>query len=163
MVRGRWDESDPLPIVRGSVVHARVERWPTGSTMVSKTPWLWWSGPGEPDVGLCRRADLHRLDIEYTCRLVKDALGWTTPARRTPERAQCWTCLVVADSTRLRLARGLVNDKRLPGKRGRLPSRLGPVRVPRGFPRLRAQIGTSAHPAKFYTSGPGHLPGTQNH
>jgi hypothetical protein len=52
---------------------------------VKKTLWLWWSGPGESDLDLCWRAYLRRFDIEHTYRFVKNTLGWTTPALRTPE------------------------------------------------------------------------------
>jgi hypothetical protein len=159
--QGRWGTSGPAPIIRGSVIRVDVEHLPTRSTGVKKTLWLWWSGPGEPDLDLCWRAYLRRFDIEHTYRFVKNTLGWTTPALRTPEQAERWTWLVVAAYTQLRLARGLVEDLRLPWEKSRHPSRLSPVRVRRGFPRLRAQIGTPAHPPKFHKPGPGRPKGTQ--
>lgn len=159
--RGRWGSSGPAPIIRGSVIRVDVEHLPKRSCAVKKTLWLWWSGPGEPDLNLCWRAYLRRFDIEHGFRFVKNTLGWTTPALRTPEQAQRWTWLVVAAYTQLRLARGLVEDMRLPWEKRRDPSRLSPARVRRGFPRLRAQIGTPAHPPKFNKPGPGRPKGTQ--
>src|SRR5664280_2423294 len=82
---------------------------PTASPLT--TLWLWWSGPGEPDLDLCWRAYLRRFDIEHTFRFVKSTLGWTTPALQTPDQADRWTWLVVAAYTQLRLARGLVDDQ----------------------------------------------------
>ena len=161
MARGRWGKSGPLPIIRGSVIRVDVEHLPKRSMGVKKTLWLWWSGPGEPDLDLCWRAYLRRFDIEHTFRFVKNTLGWTTPALRTPEQAERWTWLVVAAYTQLRLARGLVEDLRLPWEKRRHLSRLSPARVRRGFPRLRAQIGTPAHPPKFHKPGPGRPKGTQ--
>ena len=65
MARGRWGKSGPLPIVRGSVIRVDVEHLPKRSMGVKKTLWLWWSGPGEPDLDLCWRAYLRRFDIEH--------------------------------------------------------------------------------------------------
>ena len=158
--QGRWAKTGTPPIVRGSVIRVDVEHLPKRSTGVKKTLWLWWSGPGEPDPDLCSRAYLRRFDIEHTYRFVKNTLGWTTPALRTPEQAERWTWLVVAAYTQLRLARALVEDMRLPWEKRRHPSRLSPVRVRRGFPRLRAEIGTPAHPPKFDKPGPGRPKGT---
>jgi len=79
-----------------------------------KTLWLWWAGPGTPDLDVCWRAYIHRFDIEHTLRFVKHTLGWTTPRVRLPNRRPL-TWLVVAAYTQLRLARGLVSDCRLPG------------------------------------------------
>ncbi len=158
---GRWGKAGPAPIVRGSVIRVDVEHLPKRSAGVKKTLWLWWSGPGEPDLDLCWRAYLRRFDIEHGFRLLKNTLGWTTPALRTPEQAERWTWLVLAAYTQLRLARGLVEDLRLPWEKRHQPSRLSPVRVRRGFPRLRAQIGTPAHPPKFNKPGPGRPKGTQ--
>ena len=78
-------------------------------------------GAGEPDLDRCWRAYLRRFDIEHTFRFVKGTLGWTTPSLCTPEQADRWTWLVVAAYTELRLARGLVDDLRLPWERPREP------------------------------------------
>ncbi len=157
--RGRWAGSE-LPIVRGSVIRVDVEHLPKPIGRVKKTLWLWWSGPGEPDLELCFRAYLRRFDIEHTYRFAKNTLGWTTPSLQMPEQADRWTWLVVAAYTQLRLARRLVEDLRLPWERRLDPEMLTPARVRRGFRRLRATIGTPARPPKSDTPGPGRPKGT---
>jgi hypothetical protein len=157
--RGRWATDGALPIVRGSVIRVDVEHLSTARA--KKMLWLWWSGPGEPDLALCWRAYLRRFDIEHTYRFAKGVLGWNTPALCTPEQADRWTWLVVAGYTQLRLARGLVDDMRLPWERPRDPSKLTPTRVRRGFRRLRATIDTPAHPPKTDSPGPGRPKGTR--
>jgi DDE superfamily endonuclease len=159
--RGRWAGHDEPPIVRGTVIRVEVEHLPKPCTRVNKTLWLWWSGPGEPDLDLCWRAYLRRFDIEHTYRFAKNTLGWTTPSLQTPEQADRWTWLVVAGYTQLRLARGLVDDMRLPWERPREPTELTPARVRRGFHRLRATTGTPASPPKSDTPGPGRPKGTR--
>ena len=159
--RGRWAGADAPPIVRGSVIRVAVEHLPKKTARAVKTLWLWWSGPGTPDLDVCWRAYLRRFDLEHTYRFAKQALGWTAPALRTPEQADRWTWLIVAAYTQLRLARGLVADDRLPWERPCDPARLTPTRVRRGFRRLRAVIGTPASPPKYHTAGPGRPKGTR--
>jgi hypothetical protein len=159
--RGRWRDCDEPPIVRGSVIRVEVEHLPKPSGRIKKTLWLWWSGDGEPDLDLCWRAYLRRFDIEHTFRFLKGTLGWTTPALRTPDQADRWTWLVLAAYTQLRLARGLVSDLRLPWERPCDRAALTPARIRRGFRRLRATIGTPAHPPKSTTPGPGRPKGTR--
>src|ERR1035437_9499099 len=62
--RGRWANNDHPPIVAGTVIRVDVEHLPKPSPSPLKTLWLWWSGPGEPDLDLCWRAYLRRFDIE---------------------------------------------------------------------------------------------------
>src|ERR1019366_3237439 len=131
--RGRWANHDHPPIVAGTVIRVDVEHLPKPSPSPRKTLWLWWSGPGEPDLDLCWRAYLRRFDIEHTFRFVKSTLGWTTPALQTPEQAHRWTWLVVAAYTQLRLAPGLVDDHRPPREPPPDPAKLTPARVRRGF------------------------------
>lgn len=159
--RGRWAGTDAPPIVRGTVIRVEVEHLPKPTARAVKTLWLWWSGPGHPDLDLCWRAYLRRFDIEHTYRFAKSTLGWTTPALRTPEQADRWTWLVVSAYTQLRLARRLVEDMRLPWERPRAPSLLTPARVRRGFRQLRSSIGTPAQPPKSGTPGPGRPTGTR--
>lgn len=158
--RGHWAGATP-PIVRGSVIRVEVEHLPKPTARAKKTLWLWWSGPGTPDLDVCWRAYLRRFDLEHTFRFVKQALGWTAPALRTPEQADRWTWLVVAAYTQLRLARGLVADDRLPWERPCDRAKLTPARVRRGFRRLRATLGTPARPPKCRTPGPGRPKGTR--
>jgi hypothetical protein len=130
-----------LPIVTGTVIRVDVEHLPKPTSRTKKTLWLWAAGPGF-DLDICWRAYLRRFDIEHAFRFVKNTLGWTTPALRTPEQADRWTWLVVAAYTQLRLAHGLVDDLRLPWERQRKPGRLTPARVRRGFRRLQPTLGT---------------------
>src|SRR5438067_11098893 len=141
--RGRWASYTPPPIVPGSVIRVDVERLPKPSSRANnKTLWLWWSGPGQPDPDTCLHAYLHRFDLEHTYRFAKNTLGWTTPSLRTPQQADRWTWLTIAAYTQLRLARGLVNDIRLPWERPRHPKKLTPARVRTAPPSPRATTGT---------------------
>jgi hypothetical protein len=159
--RGRWKGQGEPPIVRGTVIRVQVEHLPKPTARADKTLWLWWSGPGEPDLERCFRAYLRRFDIEHAFRFVKGTLGWTTPALCTPEQADRWTWLVVGAYTQLRLARGLIADLRLPWERPCDPTRLTPCRIRRGFRRLGATLGTPALPPKSRTPGPGRPKGTK--
>ena len=159
--RGKWKDHDEPRIVRGSVIRVEVEHLPKPTGRVKKTLWLWWSGAGEPDLDRCWRSYLRRFDIEHTFRFAKGTLGWTTPSICTPEQADRWTWLMVGAYTQLRLARDLVNDLRLPWERRSDPDKLTPTRVRRGFRRLRALIGTPAHPPKPSRAGPGRPKGTR--
>ena len=159
--RGRWADYDMPPIVAGTVIRVEVEHLPKPTARAKKTLWLWWAGPGQPDLELCFRAYLRRFDLEHTYRFVKNTLGWTTPKICTPEQADRWTWLILAAYTQLRLARGLVADHRLPWERPCDPARLTPARVRRGFRRLAAHLGTPASPPKSDTPGPGRPKGTR--
>jgi len=159
--RGRWKNEPKPPIVRGSVISVEVEHLPKRDGRAKKTLWLFWSGPGEPDLELCFRAYLHRFDLEHTYRFAKNTLGWTAPSLCMPEQADRWTWLILAACTELRLARGLVDDLRLPWERPCDPAKLTPARVRRGFRRLGAIIGTPASPPKPSKAGPGRPKGTR--
>ena len=37
--------------------------------------WLWWAGPGAPDLDVLWRAYVRRFDLEHTLRFLKQALG----------------------------------------------------------------------------------------
>jgi len=160
--RGRWrDYGGAPPIVRGTVIRVEVERLPKPDSGTKKTLWLFWTGPGEPDLQRCWRAYLRRFDIEHTFRFIKNTLGWTTPSLCTPKQADRWSWLIVGALTQLRLARGLVDDLRLPWERPLGQAKLTPTRVRRGFRRLRAMIDTPASPPKSTTPGPGRPKGTR--
>ena len=160
--RGRWAGHGVPPIVKGTVIRVEVEHLPKPTARTKKTLWLFWSGPGTPDLALVWRAYLRRFDIEHMFRFAKNTLGWTSPSLCTPAQAERWTWLVVAVLTQLRLARGHVDDLRLPWERPREPSQLTPARVRRGFRRLRAVIGTPASPPKYTKAGPGRPRGTRS-
>lgn len=159
--RGRWANHPAPPIVKGSVIRVEVEHLPKPTARTKKTLWLFWSGPDTPDLDLCWRAYLRRFDIEHTFRFAKNTLGWTSPALCTPDQAERWTWLLAAALTQLRLARGHVDDLRLPWERPRPAHQLTPARTRRGFRRLRAAIGTPASPPKYTKAGPGRPKGTR--
>jgi hypothetical protein len=144
----------PRPIVRGTLVRLQVERVPA-NTRPPQVLWLWWHGPGSPDLSVLWRAYVRRFDLEHTIRFCKQTLGWATPRPRHPEQADRWTWLVLAGYTQLRLARRLVGDRRLPWERPRPPGRLTPGRVRRGFPQLLARVGSPADAPKPCRRSPG--------
>jgi hypothetical protein len=159
--RGRWTDYPKPPIVPGTVIRVQVEHLPGPRGRAVKTLWLWWAGPGTPDLDLCWRAYIRRFDLEHTFRFCKQALGWTTPRVRTPEQADRWTWLILAAYTQLRLARPLTADTRLPWER-RLPTaRLTPTRIRRGFLRLLPVLGTPASPPKPCGRSPGRPKGSR--
>ncbi len=145
--RGRWADLPEPPIVAGTIIRVQVEHLPKPTRAV-KTLWLWWAGPGTPDLDTCWRAYLRRFDLEHTFRFAKNTLGWTAPRVRTPEQADRWTWLIVCAHTQLRLARGLVADARLPWEPRLTTTGLTPARVRRGFRGLRDTLGTPDTSAK---------------
>jgi hypothetical protein len=146
----------PLPIVRGTLVLVEVGRLPRGERRRKpKKLWLWWHGPGEPDLDLLWRAYVRRFDLEHTFRFFKQTLGWTTPRVRHPEQADRWSWLILAAYAQLRLARACVADLRLPWERRYAPSRLTPWRVRRAVLALLQMLGTPARPPKPCGRSPG--------
>ena len=149
------------PLTRGTVVLVEVERVPQ-KTRAPQQLWLWWRGPGTPDLDLLWRAYVRRFDLEHTFRFVKQVLNWTVPRVRHPEQADRWTWLVVAAYTQLRLARSVVCDQRLPWERPIPVATLTPYRVRRAFAHLRATLGTPAAPPKPCGRSPGRPPGRRS-
>lgn len=145
----------------GTVIRVQVEHLPRPTARALKTLWLWWAGPGTPDLDLCWRTYIRRFDLEHTFRFCKQALGWTTPRVRTPEQADRWTWLVITAYTQLRLARPIATDTWLPWERQLPAHRLTPTRIRRGFPRLLPLLGTPASPPKPCGRSPGRPPGSR--
>jgi hypothetical protein len=114
----------------------------------------------EPD--LAWHAFPRRFDIEHTFRMLEQTLGWTRPKLREPESADCWTWLVIAAHTQLRLARPMAKDLRRPWEKPTEPARLTPARVRRGFRNLRATIPPVARAPKPSAPGPGRPSGSKN-
>ncbi len=144
----------PRPIVRGTPVRVEVTRLP-GRTHKPKVLWLWWAGPGRPDLDALWRAYVRRFDLEHTLRFLKQSFGWTTPRVRHPAQADRWTWLVVAAYTQLRLVRPLVADRRLPWERPLPPAKLTPSRVRRTVAAVLLATGTPAAAPKPCGRSPG--------
>jgi hypothetical protein len=147
----------PRPVIRGTIIRVDVQRLRGhhGPAFL----WLWHSGPARPDPATCARAYLRRFDIEHTLRFAKQALGWTTPALRTPAQTQTWTWLVIAALTQLRLARPLA-DARLPWDHSARAAT--PARVRRAFRGLRTILGTPAAAPKPSGKSPGRPAGRRS-
>jgi hypothetical protein len=144
------------PTVRGTLILVEVERLPR-QTRIPKQLWLWWRGPGAPDLASVWRAYVHRFDLEHTYRFCKQTLNWTTPRVRHPAQADRWTWLVLLAYTQLRLARRAIADVRLPWERPQRPQRaaLTPARVRQAFPQLLVDLDTPANPPKPCGRSPG--------
>jgi hypothetical protein len=151
----------PRPLVRGVVALVEVTRLP-GRNQRPKQLWLWWYGPGVPDLDLLWRAYVRRFDLEHTFRFLKQTLGWTTPRVRHPEQADRWTWLVVAAYTQLRLFRSMVSDQRLPWQPSLSPEHLTPGRVRRGVLALLPTLGSPASPPKPCGRSPGRPKGSRS-
>jgi len=149
------------PIVRGTVVLIEVSRLPA-RPYPPKLLWLWWAGPGSPDLDLLWRSYVRRFDLEHTLRFCKQHLGWTTPRVRHPEQADRWTWLVVAAYTQLRLARPWIADRRLPWERPQDLGTLPPCRVRRALSALLPMLGTPARAPKPCGRSPGRPSGSRS-
>ena len=149
------------PIVRGTVVLVEVSRLPA-RPYKPQVLWLWWAGPGTPDLDLLWRAYVRRFDLEQTLRFCKQSLGWTMPRVRHPEQADRWTWLVVAAYHQLRLARSWVADRRLPWERPLDPGKLTPYRVRRALSALLPMVGTPASAPKPCGRSPGRPKGSRS-
>jgi hypothetical protein len=149
------------PIVRGWILLVEVSRLPA-KTHRPLQLWLWWRGPGTPDLAFLWRAYAHRFDLEHTLRFAKQTFHWVLPRVRQPEQADRWTALVVAAYTQLRLARAGVQDRRLPWEPPRAPARLTPYRVRRAFSALLPSLGTPANPPKPCGRSPGRPKGRRS-
>jgi hypothetical protein len=149
------------PLLRGTVVLVEVERLPQ-KTRAPQRLWLWWHGPGDPDLDLLWRAYVRRFDLEHTFRFVKQALNWTVPRVRHPEQADRWTWLVLIGYTELRLARPAICEQRLPWQRPMPVGTLTPYRVRHAFAQLLATIGTPATPPQPCGRSPGRPKGRRS-
>jgi hypothetical protein len=152
--RGRFVGFAKPPVIKCRLIRVTVTRLPNGRTVPGPL-WLWWAGPGRPDLNLIWRAYLHRFDIEHTYRFAKHALGWDKAALREPGQVARWTWLIICAITQLRLARPAAEDHRQRWERRRKHGKLSPGRVRRDFHRLAALAGTPASPPKPSKAGPG--------
>jgi hypothetical protein len=149
------------PLAIGWVVRVTLDRTPNQARPL-KPLWLWYAGPTPPDPQLLWRAYVHRFDVEHTLRFCKERLGWDRARVRTPEQMDRWTWTVLAAYTQLRLARGLIADRRLPWERPRPPGQLTPWRVLRGFGDLVCMLGTPASAPQPCGRSPGRPKGSRS-
>ena len=148
--------SESAVVVKSTVVLVEVQRLPRGERRRKpKALWLWWHGEGEPDLDLLWKSYCRRFDTEHFVKFLKGTLGWTTPRVRHPEQADRWTWLVLSAYTQLRLARSVVDDRRLPWERPLPPRKLTPTRVLRSFATLLPLVGTPARAPKPRGRSPG--------
>jgi DDE superfamily endonuclease len=156
---GDWDGD--LPIIKGNLVHVRVEHLPDGRTPPHAL-WLWHAGPTTLALEEIWRAYLARFDEEHTFKFGKGVLGLIAAKLRTPEQTDRWVRLVMAAFTQLALARDLAEDLRRPWEKPPRPDRpLTPGRVRRGFRNIRCLLGTPAHVPKPTGAGPGRPKGSR--
>jgi len=151
----------PRPIARGTVILVAVSKLP-GQTRKPRALWLFWSGPGEPNLSVIWRAYVRRFDVEHTLRFAKQTLNWIAPRVRLPEQADRWTWLVVAAYTQLRLVRPWVRDQRLPWERCLEADKLTPNRVRRAFSSLRPLLATPTSGPKPCGRSPGRAKGRRS-
>jgi len=149
------------PVVRGTLILVAVSRLP-GPPRPWQLLWLWWSGPGTPDLDVIWRAYIRRFSEEHTFRFLKQILNWTTPRVRHPAQADLWTWLVLAAYTHLRLAGACVQDQRLPWERPRREHPLSPYRVRRAFSALLLIVGTPANAPQPAGRSPGRPQGRRS-
>jgi hypothetical protein len=155
--------SDSACVVKGTVVLVEVGRLPQGERRRKpKALWLWWTGAGAPDLDLLWRSYCCRFSVEHGIRFLKQALGWTTPRVRYSEQADRWTWLVLAAYAQLRLAKGLVADRRLPWEKPLPTEKLTPYRVLRSFATLLPLVGTPAAAPKPRGRSPGRPRGSRS-
>ncbi len=60
--RGRFAGFDAPPVIKCHLIRVTVDSLPNGRAVPGPL-WLWWAGPGMPDLDLIWRAYLHRFDI----------------------------------------------------------------------------------------------------
>jgi DDE superfamily endonuclease len=155
--------SESACVVKGTVALVEVGRLPQGHRRREpKALWLWWHGEGTPDLDLLWRAYTRRFSLEHGIRFLKQALDWTSPRVRHPEQADRWTWLVLASYAQLRLARGVVADRRLPWERSLPMEKLTPTRVLRSFVTLLPLVGTPAAAPKPRGRSPGRPRGSRS-
>jgi len=128
--RGRFAGFWPSPVIRCHLIRVTVQKLPGGR----KPPgplWLWWAGPGMPDLDLCSRAYLHRFRYRayVQIRQARPGLGQGRPPLPRAGRA-----LDLADHRRPHHA-----APRPPYRRG-LPAAMGtPPQPGQAHPRPRPQ------------------------
>ena len=157
-----------LPIIEGTLIRWQVEHLPGEGE--AKPVWL-----GVPPAH-GRRDVADRVEREAGRSALADVpaplrLGAHLPDAQAdaglvetenPNAGDRRTWLVIAAHTRLRLARGLVEDRRRPWQPRARAGRLTPARVRWGFADLHSHLGQPAGAPKPSWPGPGRPPGAKN-
>ena len=144
---------EKAPVVKGTVVLVEVSRLPR-ETRKPKGLWMWWVGVDEPDLDLIWKSYCRRFSLGHEIKFMKLTLGWTTPRVRHPEQADRWTWLILAAYTQLRLACGIVADRRLPWEKLLSQKRLTPTRVLGVLGLIRATVVGDGEPRAPDHGGP---------
>ena len=74
--RGRFAGFAKPPVIKCHLIRVTVTRLPNGRKVPGPL-WLWWAGPGTPDLDLIWRAYLHRFDIETSKPQCCHSRGWS--------------------------------------------------------------------------------------
>ena len=128
--RGRFAGLWPSPVIHCHLIRVTVDKLP-GGRKVPGPLWLWWAGPGAPDLDLCWRAYLHRFRYRtyVPVRQARPGLG-----QGRPPLSRAGTALDLADHRRPHHA------PPRPPHRGGPPAALGTPPQPRqAHPRPRPQ------------------------
>jgi hypothetical protein len=122
--------SVPIPKTDGTVLEVHVDKMPGSSK--GGVLWLWSSadlaGAAEGQIQEIVRAYFHRFDIEHMFRFFKQTLGLGEYSCQQPDSFDTWFNLVLVAFTQLLLARGVVEDRRLPWEKKRATLTPGRVR-----------------------------------
>ena len=129
--RGRFAGFWPSPVIRCHLIRVTVTRLPGGRRKAPGPLWLWWAGPGIPDLDLCWRAYLHRFR-HRACVPVRQA--WPGLGQGRPPLPRASTAMDLADHRRPHHA------PPGPASRGRPQAALGtPPPARQAHPRPRPQ------------------------
>lgn len=119
--------------------------------------WFLWQGIELLPLSSVCKGYRRRYSQEHGYRFEKQCLLWEKPHLRTPEQFERWSQVVAIVQNQLVLARCL--DQRLLRPWERQSDVSTPQQVRRAMPRIVAQLGTPARPAKPRGKSPGRTSG----
>jgi hypothetical protein len=82
--RGRWADCASPPIVPGTVIRVQVEHLPRPTARAVKTLWLWWAGPGCPDLNCAGGPTFTAFDLEHNFGFLQAGPGLDRPTGTHP-------------------------------------------------------------------------------
>jgi len=118
-----------------------------------RVSWFLWVGQAPAPLARVWSLYKRRYSQEHGYRFCKQALLWDRPRLRTPAQFERWTWLVAAVLNQLVLARGLVQESRLPWESRTRPAT--PQQVRRAMAPILAILGTPARAPKARGKSPG--------